>query len=565
VHPVRDDAARAPDGPRAALEAARAAADGVVADYLGAARRAVDAAEAAGDPALLGHALTELGNASRMAGDHHHALEALGRAITIAEDEGVAEADAGRIRGVAHHRTAIVYDMLGDLATALGHLRQALAAYDVTADRPGLARVHNSLGIVYSRTGDYERALDFFRLGLAEAERVGDEPRRASILSNVSISTRLLGRSEEAVASALQARDLAARLGDGHSRSSTQSNLALALAAAGRTDEAHAAFEEGRALHESLGEPFFLAEHLRAHGEFLVDQGDLAGAEEAVRRTLELASAIDAAALVQASHELLATIHKSRGEYREALEHFERFHEVARRIEQDVAARDLRTQKWQFELDRARREVEHERTEREALAVGYARLEALHVTLERQALELELRSRVDDLTGIANRMHFEHALGEEVARSRRHGTAFSIVFLDLDDFKAVNDGYGHALGDAVLRAVGGILRGAVRETDCAARIGGEEFAVVLTATAAEGAASVAEKLRRAIAAFAWDTLQPGLAMTASLGIATSDEVDGDADRLMALADARLYGAKHAGRNRVVAVDAARDGSPRHEG
>jgi diguanylate cyclase (GGDEF)-like protein len=162
---------------------------------------------------------------------------------------------------------------------------------------------------------------------------------------------------------------------------------------------------------------------------------------------------------------------------------------------------------------------------------------------------LAAASRRDALTGLANRRAFEEELAREVARSGRSGGPLSVVALDVDRFKAVNDGHGHAAGDAVLREVAARACAAVRAGDLAARIGGEEFALLLPGAALPGALELAERLRAAIAAAPVEAGGARLAVTVSLGCATLGPGE-PADALLARADARLYEAKRSGRDRV---------------
>ena len=167
----------------------------------------------------------------------------------------------------------------------------------------------------------------------------------------------------------------------------------------------------------------------------------------------------------------------------------------------------------------------------------------LHRIVERQAL-------VDGLTALANRRQSEDALEAELARAERLGGPVSLVLADLDDFKAVNDRYGHPAGDAVLRAFADVLRASVREIDTAGRWGGEEFIVVLPGTDSAGATRLAERLRAALEARA--ILAPdgtALRVTASFGVASAPPA-GRADDLVAAADAALSEAKRTGKNRV---------------
>jgi diguanylate cyclase (GGDEF)-like protein len=161
----------------------------------------------------------------------------------------------------------------------------------------------------------------------------------------------------------------------------------------------------------------------------------------------------------------------------------------------------------------------------------------------------EYNAAFDSLTGLANRRTAHAGLGAAVARARRAGTPLTVIALDLDHFKTVNDRHGHPAGDAVLAAVGAALIAGVRDGDVPARVGGEEFIVLLPDIAEPSAMLVAERLRTVVSA-----LQvPGVRqpVTASLGVAHLDPWDLDASSLLRRADEALYEAKDLGRDRVV--------------
>jgi diguanylate cyclase (GGDEF)-like protein len=195
--------------------------------------------------------------------------------------------------------------------------------------------------------------------------------------------------------------------------------------------------------------------------------------------------------------------------------------------------------------------------------IGLVRLlRELRATEER----LTHLSVTDPLTGLANRRHLLAGLEQELRRADRSGRPLSVLMVDLDHFKAINDRYGHAVGDAVLVAVAARCQARLRAIDLCGRVGGEEFVVVLPETDAEGAAATAERLRADLADAPIDTAKGRLSLTISVGTVTYDPAVPFADHapgdtvvatvhvLLQRADDALYRAKESGRNCVRADD-----------
>ncbi len=171
---------------------------------------------------------------------------------------------------------------------------------------------------------------------------------------------------------------------------------------------------------------------------------------------------------------------------------------------------------------------------------------------DRAQADLARLATRDGLTGLYNRAMFEHLAQKEIARAQREQRAASLLLLDLDHFKAINDTYGHAAGDQILQTVALLLDRSLRVRDVIGRYGGEEFLVLLPDTNRTGALTVAEHLRAAIAAAKMDVIAPALRITVSIGVA---ELGGDGyASLFRRADQALYRAKLAGRDRVVTHD-----------
>lgn len=164
--------------------------------------------------------------------------------------------------------------------------------------------------------------------------------------------------------------------------------------------------------------------------------------------------------------------------------------------------------------------------------------------------QLAQLANTDVLTGVSSRRAFLAGLEAELARARRHNESLSLLMLDIDHFKRVNDSHGHPIGDAVLKQFAATCAGMLRAHDLFGRLGGEEFAVALPHTDAEGARTVAEKIRSAVAHAPIATVAGDIAITVSIGVAQADARKGDVDHLIAQADKALYEAKHGGRNQV---------------
>jgi len=180
------------------------------------------------------------------------------------------------------------------------------------------------------------------------------------------------------------------------------------------------------------------------------------------------------------------------------------------------------------------------------------RIKELADELQLAKQRLERLAVTDSLTSLHNRRSLDEALEREFARARRYGHPLSVLMLDLDHFKQVNDNHGHAVGDAVLELVGDVLKRATRETDIVGRFGGEEFMMLAPHTPREQAELVGERIRELVASDS-EAAENLPSVTMSVGLASTEfEVLDNGEQLVKLADDALYEAKRGGRNRVVA-------------
>lgn len=206
--------------------------------------------------------------------------------------------------------------------------------------------------------------------------------------------------------------------------------------------------------------------------------------------------------------------------------------------------------------------IEGRRLERKRLSDGVLIQVGLHASFrftvvsarqEKLLRELYESSTRDSLTGLYNRRHFDDRIKAELAYAKRHQLDVGFIMIDIDFFKRVNDTYGHAAGDAILKSVAATLARQLRTEDVIARVGGEEFGVLLRGIGCEGARRLAERLRTSIESLPISADGVPVAVTISAGCsALSETQDASPGSLLRIADERLYNAKRAGRNRVAA-------------
>ena len=182
-----------------------------------------------------------------------------------------------------------------------------------------------------------------------------------------------------------------------------------------------------------------------------------------------------------------------------------------------------------------------------------AKAEQLGVELREANEKLREQAIHDHLTGLYNQRYFQEMLNHQISEVRRYGTTFALLIFDIDNFKEVNDEFGHLAGDEVLKIVADQVSKLVRDCDIVCRIGGDEFGVILTHTDPRGMVILAERMRSEVAQMGLPSVSPGLAISISIGgvcCLQEDRVK-EAARLVEAADRFLYRAKQGGRNRAV--------------
>lgn len=532
--------------------------------------------------------------AARLGGEHVAGAEAARQALALAQQAANSRLQAsalsllalhefrlGECEGAIHHglqalpllkrerdaaeRTqllctlAMAYNAIGLHSDALPHAMQALESARASGDKSLLSWALNRAGVTYEGLSDADAAERFMLQALEIAREIDGREEMFSALNNLcshlnhaaqrlpldEARTKLL----RALDCATQALALADASGNAHRQAICHSNLATVHTLLRRGEEAARHLDAAEALARRHG---FRAVALSALGDramLLRLNGDTSRAIALYEESLAQARPLGDLATQREMHLGLYESHKAAGDFERALHHHEALLPLERAQLQQRADVQARLLLHRLELEQAHADAERARLDAEVQRLRAAKLETENRALEIQARELGRHALEDQLTGLANRRRVDHELPTHLAQARERRSALSVAAVDLDHFKLVNDRYGHAVGDDVLRVVARLLTENTRSTDLLARMGGEEFLVLFVGTPIGVARDICERLRTAVEAYDWPALASGLGLTISIGLCEAPE-SADVRTLLERADASLYAAKRGGRNRV---------------
>jgi diguanylate cyclase (GGDEF)-like protein len=439
--------------------------------------------------------------------------------------------DASRERHTLNDIANLYADRrVGEYDKALEYYRQVLAANQAAGNTAGISTAYYNLGTTLESKGDPAAALDYYRRSLALERQRGDSAEIAVVERSMGIALARAGRPAEALRwlDAALAYDL--RTGDADGQAISRLSRGAALRALGHPADALADLEAARVHFDSTRNTRYLE---RLHGE----------------RALAYAAAGDWRAAYEARGTQL-------------------------RLQQALAEqlKEEHTSRLRVQFDTERKEVENRaltaenrlRGQRLAAVARIRRLQSVIIGLSAvimvilgvlmarhlaHARQMRTLAMTDELTRLPNRRHLLSVAQARLGDARRSSQPFSLLALDVDHFKRINDTFGHDVGDQVLRRVAQACRDSLRHDDSIGRTGGEEFIVVLPRADAQRAMEIAERLRAAVERLDWSDVDPALRVTVSVGVAERVDED-DFAALSRRADDSLYRAKEHGRNRV---------------
>ncbi len=496
--------------------------------------------------------------------DHARKVVAFARASRLAAEAGMI-----RLAIIGATRAAQGFLDLGDTEAAAVWSDQAYALAKPTKWPGVLAKCHVIFGTLLHRIGSLERSREVFTEAMPLAGRsIG--------LCKWGLARTMLdlGSIAEAQQLLADAADEAEKIDDAVAFCGIELERARALTLLDRLAEASEQIARARARAAEEQITTYDVAFLEAQADVYFKSAQIEGSPTDRARTNGLRSGADSAVhLLRQSIEIgltqpgweppptllvkLARAQAATGDLAAAVENYERSIDaadlhLARRVRDRIAAAQA-----QDEIERARRDAEAQqrlaRAESSRANDLQAMLDSMRVTQEalaRRTEELERLSMLDALTGVPNRRHMDERAIAEMALMRRKSTLLALVLFDLDHFKMINDTYGHAAGDIVLKKVAETARALLRPSDFIARVGGEEFTLLLPRTNAQGAATIADRIRQALMGLNIIYAEFRIPVTASFGVTLLTESDNDIADAMSRADVALYRAKRDGRNMV---------------
>lgn len=484
-------------------------------------------AEKLGDRTAIASTYAESGYVHYVRGDLNEALVDLQKSYDLYQQLHL---DRGRRTALTYIAHMYADPRLAQFDRAIEYYRQLLADYEASGARTNAADTLFNIASTYEHKGDLGAALLWYRRALKAEEALGRAGEMAYVKRSIGVTLSKLGRSEEALPLFDAALAVFVKSGATDNEMQTRQSRGIALRKAGRAQAAIPDLETSARYFEANKNLRFLEK----------GQEELALAYAAVGRWQEAFATRSAELVLQ----------------RQLAEKLREEHTSRLRVQFDVEKKEQENRALVRENALRKRALDAaariRRLQTLVLVLGAAIIAVLAYLITRSlrdARRMRVMAMTDELTRLPNRRHLFAEAQAALERARAHGEPFSFIAFDIDLFKRINDTWGHAAGDLVLQRVAHVCRMATRPGDRIGRVGGEEFAVLLSSPLAD-ARAVAERLRAAVEALDVTDVDPSLRVTISLGVAEWTAADATVEGIAGRADEVLYCAKERGRNRV---------------
>lgn len=493
-------------------------------------------------------ALSHLARAYSTLGNYHQSVHYLGQIL-----ETLGHSTSEREKADYRSRLGVACWHLGDYEKALRNLVDSLGYFERIDDKTKIADLECNVSIVLAEINEDEKSEEYIRRALKTAEESGNEDQQAAFLNNLGILMFRKSMQQEGLDCFLKSAEIKERLGQSRKLITTYINIADSYEDLGERNEAILHFEKAKELARRHHEVEYQICCYRKLGIHYLNESDFIRAAEHLNAAMELLKGSTLWKEMSRTLEGLSRLHEETGDYAAALRYQKEQATVDKKIFSEETAKKIAEIHTLFETKKkiAEAELLKQKTKElsslnKKISEQYESLKAAEGALKEVNKELREQMEVDTLTTLLNNQRLYEKLQDKIERSRRRDQPLSIIMLDLDHFKSINDEYGHPVGNKALRSLGETIKESIRRNDIAFRFGGEEFLVVLPDTPRNVAVLVAERIREAVADM---TFHEELRMTISGGVKELE--DHNAHELIVEADRFLYEAKRRGRNMII--------------
>jgi len=440
------------------------------------------------------------------------------------------------------------YLVMGAYPEALQHLLHALTIYNNLGDQTGEAATRSNVGRLYLLLDDAPKALTHLELALDLARVTTNRRLEAEIHDNLCNALRMTGQDKAAGTHGLRSIEMYQEIEYHPGEAEALSSIGDLYLEMGDYTQALNFLQLTAEVSQKIDRRQEVARALRRIGTLHAREGRMEMALTYLQRAFEAAEESGAKREIVRCHAELSGVYKQMGDSPAALEHFEEFYRNERLLFDEESDRRLKTIEIVHQVENARKDAEIYQLRNVELQREVDERKQAQTALERLAT-------IDTLTGLANRRYFLELAERAVYQARRYSRPLSVVMIDVDNFKHINDTFGHAAGDQVLTNIARRMQSVLRRSDILGRYGGDEFVVLLPETGQEGARRMTERLRAAVAQTVEKMGEMDMPVSLSVGVSSSyDTTDVSLEVLLQRADKALYTSKQGGRNRVTAFE-----------
>jgi diguanylate cyclase (GGDEF)-like protein len=488
---------------------------------------------------LLAHVQVVLSLIYIQLAEYHSALLQALEAYTIYEK---INHDHGISRSLNAVGTANMH--LGNYPEAFAQLMRGVKICEQIGDTRYKAVLLYHLGNLHIRLEDYEKALSYLEESLSLCEKAREAGWMGELLADLCAAHFHLGDLDNALKFGRESAKVYGKGGD-------QYGVPIALNAVGQVYLEMGEYEQAKTYHlqalescESISNFTETIQTLYHLGKLFQTQGQTNTALDFLNQALEKASGMGVKHQIYRCHRALANLYQEIGDYKNALDHYKSYHDTKEAVINQQIEHRLQSLEVMHRLSEIQRDAEIYR-------LKSSNLENEIEERKKTQAKLEELATTDPLTGLLNRRHFFERFEEELDRAVRINVPISVVMVDIDHFKRVNDQHGHLVGDQVLIEIAKRINSSLRKIDTICRYGGEEFAILLPGTDLTQAEQVAERVWRKVADTPIKRAGVEVSVSVSLGVANKEQKESmTSNTLINHADQALYAAKKAGRNQV---------------